>query len=393
MVVAQICTVPETFRFFGGFFRILASPDVRVVIAAGGNVKTLAALACEEGVEYHALRLSRDATLGGILGEALDIWWWLCDLRPDIVHAHTPKAVLLATIGAALLGIRCRVVHLHGFPADTARGAKRWALLGADVLAIACAHHVFAVSYSIERKARRLAFQSEDRRICVLGYGSASGIDTEVRFSPERFDETLRNVERERLGVSGRGVVVCFIGRFTNDKGVDVLATAWRQVRLTHPDARLVLVGEADARSPASEHAIAALRAFDDVVFTGVVPDVERILAAVDIVVLPTLREGLPYVPLEAGSMAVPVVTSNIPECAEVILDGVTGTLVPCGSAESLAAAIGKYIVDKPLRAMHGDAARRRVQSRYSSRFVRAEIAKWYKKQLCALRYMQAGKV
>lgn len=385
LVVAQVCSIPETFRFFGGVFRQLTGPQVRLVLAAGGNRHVLAAFAEEERVEFKSLRLSRSASVSSSITEALEMWWWLHDIRPDVVHAHTPKAVLLATVGSALLGIRCRIVHFHGFPADTARGVKRMILLASDSLAIACAHHVIAVGVSIRRKAQQLAPLAKEDRVLILGNGSASGIDTEGRFSPGRFSPTARQLEREKLGIPANAVAVCFIGRFAQDKGIDVLAAAWGLVRRAHPDVWLVLVGIADGRAPAAEESLATLRQCGNVLFTGNVPDVERILAIVDMVVLPTLREGLPYVPLEASSMALPVIASNIPECAEVVVHGVTGTLVPPRSAEAVADAIGRYANDSQLRIAHGRAARQRVQTRFAAGYVRGEILKWFGSELAAL--------
>lgn len=379
LVVVNVCSVPETFHFFKGFFGLLSRPGVRVVLAAGGSREVLEAFATEERVAFRHLRLTRGARFWGSIVEAFDMWWWLHGVRPDVVHAHTPKAVLLATFGSALLGIRCRVVHLHGFPADTAGGAKRWALLGADALAMACAHHVIAVGDSIRRKAGRLVPFPAESHIRLLGHGSASGIDTEERFSPERFTTSMRLEEREKLGLPPDSVVICFIGRLAKDKGIDVLAAAWGLVRQSHLDARLVVVGAIDGRTPIAQESLAALRQRGNVVFTGNVPDVERILSVVDVVVLPTLREGLPYVPLEAGSMAVPVITSDIPECAEVVVDGVTGSLVPPRSAEALADAIGRYIRDSSLREAHGRSARQHIRIRFGQGFVRQEILRWYR--------------
>jgi lipopolysaccharide/colanic/teichoic acid biosynthesis glycosyltransferase len=80
-----------------------------------------------------------------------------------------------------------------------------------------------------------------------------------------------------------------------------------------------------------------------------------------DIVALPTYREGFPNVPLEAAGMELPVVATNVPGCIDAVADGRTGLLVPPRDAPALASAIRKYLNDSNLRLAHGKAGRERV--------------------------------
>lgn len=87
----------------------------------------------------------------------------------------------------------------------------------------------------------------------------------------------------------------------------------------------------------------------------------KTIYAMCDVVALPTHREGLPYVPLEAAAMAVPVVATNIPGCRDAVVDGITGTLVGVDDVEALASALKKYANNPTLRNAHGAAGRARI--------------------------------
>ena len=82
---------------------------------------------------------------------------------------------------------------------------------------------------------------------------------------------------------------------------------------------------------------------------------------AMDLVVLPTYREGFPNVPLEAAAMALPVVATNVPGCVDAVQDGVTGTLVPPRDPDALAEAIRGYLRDAERGRAHGRAGRERV--------------------------------
>jgi glycosyltransferase involved in cell wall biosynthesis len=89
--------------------------------------------------------------------------------------------------------------------------------------------------------------------------------------------------------------------------------------------------------------------------------DTPQLYAAMDLVVLPTYREGFPNVPLEAAAMGLPVVATRVGGCIDAIVDGETGTLVPVRDAATLAAAIRLYLGDADLRRRHGEAGRARV--------------------------------
>ena len=94
---------------------------------------------------------------------------------------------------------------------------------------------------------------------------------------------------------------------------------------------------------------------------TGYVPATPPLYAAMDILTLPTYREGFPNTPLEAAAMGLPVVATRIPGCVDAVQEGKTGILVPSGSAEALAGALRKYLGDPILRRTHGEAGRERV--------------------------------
>ncbi len=80
-----------------------------------------------------------------------------------------------------------------------------------------------------------------------------------------------------------------------------------------------------------------------------------------DVLVLPTYREGFPLVPLEASAMGLPVVATSIPGCVDAVVDGITGTLIPPYDATALAEAIRLYLLHPELRRQHGKAGRARV--------------------------------
>jgi glycosyltransferase involved in cell wall biosynthesis len=278
------------------------------------------------------------------------------------VHAHTPKGGLLGMISAAVTHVPVRIYHMRGLPYMTAKGRKRALLKMTERVSCALAHRVICVSHSI----RDVAIQDricQPKKIVVMGGGSGNGVDASGRFNPDRFDVDARGEARRALGI-GIGeddLVIGFVGRIVRDKGVEELATAWSSIRVSHPSARLVLVGPLEAQDPISNETLTTLVADRRVIMTGSVIDISPMYPLFDLVVLPTYREGFPNVPLEAAAMELPVVATLIPGCIDAVQDGVTGTLVPARDADALREAIGRYLDDPSLRQQHGKAGRERV--------------------------------
>jgi glycosyltransferase involved in cell wall biosynthesis len=105
---------------------------------------------------------------------------------------------------------------------------------------------------------------------------------------------------------------------------------------------------------------------------------VARYMSAMDIVVLPTLREGFPVVLLEAGAMALPRIASRVTGCVDAIRDGFDGTLVAARDSGALASAVLRYADDVVLRAAHGARARERIRADFSeAQVVAAQLERY----------------
>ena len=166
------------------------------------------------------------------------------------------------------------------------------------------------------------------------------------------------------------------------DKGIEELAQAWTQLQENHPEVRLVLVGPLEPQDPVSNVAVSLFENDPRVTITGWVDDTAKYYPLFDLVVLPTYREGLPNVPLEAAAMSKAVVATNIPGCTDAVEDGVTGTLVPVRDADALADAIQMYLDDPDLRRQHGKAGRERVLSDFRQEVIWESTYKEYRRLL-----------
>ena len=174
--------------------------------------------------------------------------------------------------------------------------------------------------------------------------------------------------------------VVVLAARLLSDKGVHEFVQAARLLKLRNSHARFVLVGTVDPANPASI-AQAELDAWLD---EGVVEcwghrsDMPQVMATARVVVLPSYREGLPKVLLEAAACGRAVVTTDVPGCRDAIDPGVTGLLVPVCNAVALADEL-EGLINDPVRCQAmGDAGRALAERAFDVRQVVAEHLRIY---------------
>jgi glycosyltransferase involved in cell wall biosynthesis len=197
------------------------------------------------------------------------------------------------------------------------------------------------------------------------------GIDLKA-FSPSAVPPERQAALRSELGLGSDDRVVLMVGRMLRHKGVLEFVEAARRVRVACPEAVFVLVGPSDegnpARIPSGE--IRVWETTGLVRYLGTREDVRELMAIADVVVLPTYREGLPRVLIEAAAMGRPIVATDIPGCREVVRNGVNGFLVPARDAVALAEAIGSLLKNPKLRAEFGAASRQLAEERFSDQRV-----------------------
>jgi lipopolysaccharide/colanic/teichoic acid biosynthesis glycosyltransferase/glycosyltransferase involved in cell wall biosynthesis len=300
-------------------------------------------------------------------------------LRPTIVDASTPKAGLLAGVAAWLAGVPCHIYTLRGLRLETTSGCKRGLLWAAEWISCRCAHHVVCVSPSLGALAIRLRLVARDRTI-VLHRGNG-GVDLE-RFSPADAHHHETACLRQSLGIPPNTPVIGFVGRIVKDKGICELIAAFRSLQGKHPDLRLLLVGEFEHGDPVEVETRRFIESSAAIIRPGFVADAAPYYRLMDVLALPTYREGFPAAPLEAQASRIPVVSTTATGAVDSVLDGETGFLVPVGDAAALAKAVATLLDDPDLRARMGQAARLRMERDFSSASIERAQVRMYQQLL-----------
>jgi glycosyltransferase involved in cell wall biosynthesis/ribosomal protein S18 acetylase RimI-like enzyme/O-antigen ligase len=361
--IAYISTVDLTLRF-------LLLGEMRQLRDDGFEVTSISAPGpWVEDIERHGIRhlpwrnAVRSWNIAADVRALLELRGILRREEFDIVHTHTPKAGVLGRVAARLADIPAVVNTVHGYyatPDD--RRPKQLAVLGAEWLAARCSDLELFVNEEDFRWAARVGVVPPERRVLVSG-----GVDLS-RFDPAAVPVKRRRAVRRELGVPDDAILIGTVGRIVAEKGYRELFEAARRVRSARPDVRFVVVGstetgKADAISDAEIET-----ASEDVIIAGWREDVREFLAALDVFVLPSWREGLPRSGIEAAAMGLPLVLTDIRGCREIVRDGVEGLLVPPRDPERLATAIERLAGDADLRAQMGGAARVRAVERFDER-------------------------
>ena len=363
-----ITTVPETLAaFFPSQLRALAQEgfEVHAVSSPGLDLVEIGKI---PGVTVHAIPMERKPHPVRDLVSLFRLFALMRKLRPHIVHTHTPKAGLLGMAAARAMGVPVRLYTVHGLPLLTRIGKWRKVLESAERASAALASKTYSVSASVRDLVVDLKL-CPSSKIDLLGDGSCAGVNL-TRFNPA----TLRSsgtAFREKLSIPSGALLLSYVGRLARDKGIEVLAEAWLIIAHQFPNIHLLLAGPVDHTDPVSESALAALRTHARVHMPGAQPPqaITSIYAATDIFVLPTFREGLSQVALEAGAMGVPIVSCRV-SGLDAVQHGITGLLVPPRDPIALAEAIARLASNPEFRDTVGRAAMGHIQARYSEQRV-----------------------
>jgi glycosyltransferase involved in cell wall biosynthesis len=347
-----------------------AGYDVQVATPPGPGEELIR----EAGLPFHPLHLRRGRR--GALHELrslLDLAVLFERLKPDLVHLATAKAVILGGMAARLTGVRA-VLHAvtglgHLFTPEASSPYMQ--ALRAGVL------QGYRVAF--RHPNCRVVFQNREDQDELARGGvcppSLARLIPGTGIDPNRFSPSP-----EPPGTP----IILFASRLVHSKGVRELAAAARLLKSLGKSARVVLVGDIDADNPApvDPQELAGWVREGLVEHWGRRDEMPEVFRQAHIVTLPTYREGLPRVLLEAGACGRALVAGDVEGCRAFVQDGVQGLLVPPRDPAALAAALARLLDDPALRARLGAAARARVLAEFTEEAVNGRFLDLYRELL-----------
>jgi glycosyltransferase involved in cell wall biosynthesis len=362
--LVRITTVPVSLKvLLKGQMKFMQEQgfEVTMVSSDGPEAKDLEK---QENCTHIVIPLSRKISPLQDLLSLIKLTRLLHHIQPDIVHTHTPKAGLIGMWAAFFARVPVRLHTIAGLPWMESKGPLRLLLRLIEKITALPAHQVYPNSFVLQRFLKQQGIAVN--KLKVLCNGSSNGIDCTYFNKSEELANSALDI-RSETGVIENAWVWIFVGRIVKDKGMGELLDAFQTLNRQFPDDRLWILGDEEPeldplekrhRNMLYEHVAIKNWHFQN--------DIRPFLAASQVLVFPSYREGFPNVPMQAGAMGCALILSDINGCNEIVTNGVDGLLVSPKSEKILLEAMLLLRNDPAKRDLFASAARKKIESGYS---------------------------
>ena len=327
--ICYVVTLPLTIRaFFIPQLKYLVDNgfDVTVICSNDDNLQE----ELGEEVRYLSVDMPRGISISGSITAVRKLIKIFRKEKFDLVQYSTPNAALYTSIASKAVGVKVRNYHLMGYRYLGAKGFSRNILKMIEKITCALSTNIECVSSSnLELGIKEKLFKQN--KATVVWNGSTGGIDL-TRFDISK-RKTWRAQIRRELGYSETDFLFGFVGRITRDKGVNELLEAFLNLK---SDSKLLLVGNKEGANTLNQILLKKAAQCSNIRFVESVADIERYYAALDVLVLPSYREGFGNVIIEAAAVGTPAIVTNIPGPIDAVGINVTALTVKVKDSKDL---------------------------------------------------------
>ncbi len=377
----RVTTVPISLKTLLKGQHSFMSTNGFEVIGISSQGSELRDVHIEENIPVVALEMTR--TISPIK-DLMSLWkfYTLCKKeKPAIVHSHTPKAGLVAMLGAKIAGVPIRLHTVAGMPLMEAKGIKRLVLDLVEKITYASATGVYPNSKKLYDFIIDEGYSSP-RKMKVIANGSSNGINTSF-FCKDQIFEEQKSLLRKNLNILPQDFVFIFVGRLVGDKGLNELVKAFTKIK--EHSVKLLLVGSLESElDPLHPETLQEIENNVNIIFAGFHKDVRPYFIISDALVFPSYREGFPNVVMQAGAMELPAIVSDINGCNEIIVEGKNGTIIPVKNVDAIKDAMEMMLIDKERYSYMKSNARNMITERYEQQIVWEALLTEYKSLLKA---------
>lgn len=326
--ICVVTTISDSIRaFFIPQLKYLAGQgfDVTVICSPDDNLQ--GELGSE--IKYIPVEIPRGISVVQSFTAVRKLLYIFKENKFDLIQYSTPNAGLYAAIAAKKAGCKLRNYHLMGLRYLGAKGIAKQILKLIEKSACKLSTSIECVSKSnLDLGIKEHLFKSD--KATVVWNGSTGGVDLK-RFNKDN-RENYRKEIRKQYNIDENDFVYGFVGRITRDKGVNEILGAFSKI----DNAKLMMVGAFENTDSLNQELYQDSKNSNRVIYTGNVNDIEKYFSAIDVLLLPSYREGFGNVVIEAAAMQTPSIVSNIPGPIDTVIAGKTGFLVEVKNEKSL---------------------------------------------------------
>ncbi len=375
--IIRTTTIPGSLNTFcHGLLKELQEQDGYEMVAVSSPGDALREIEEREGVRTVAIPMERHISPLKDLKSLLGLIRVFRREKPTMVHSMTPKAGLLSMMAAWFCRVPVRVHTFTGLVFPTATGLTQKILILTDRITCACATHIVPEGEGVKNDL--ISYRITKKPMKVLGHGNVRGIDL-AHYNPEQPEVQADAAKIRKPGI----FTFIFVGRLVRDKGINELVEAFERLNKEYPKTRLLLVGPQEPElDPLKPETIAKIDNNKNIEAVGQQSDVRPWLAASDVFVFPSYREGFPNVVIEAGAMCLPSIVTDINGSREIIIEGKNGAIIPPRDADALYMAMKSFLEYPDIRTKMATNARPLIASRYEQSYVRTCLKEYYKEIL-----------
>jgi glycosyltransferase involved in cell wall biosynthesis len=331
-----------------------------VWVALGGNGLLKDKLEKAGIYTFSVAALGRNISPGKDAGSFKEIWNIIRNKKPDVIHLHSPKAAGLGSLAGRLLRVKKIITTVHGWSFNESRPLYERAIIAfLSWVTMILSHTTVLLSEKEYSQALYFPWVKNKLTLIPLGMKPAAFI------SVDGAKQTLSKLIGMELGEYNRKTVIGTIAELHPNKGLPYLLNAMSLVAEQQPNVICVVIGDGEDKA-ALHMQIKELKLEKCVYLPGYLDNASEYLKAINIFVLPSVKEGLPYVILEAGSASLPVVATTVGGIPEIIEDMKSGILIQPRNARELSHALSFMIEHPEDRKKYGTALKERVATKFS---------------------------
>lgn len=361
-VLVRTTTIPGAMRgLLAGQLKFMSSYYDVIAVTSGGPIYDQ--MLKEQEVRGYAVPFTRKTfSIGSDIKAFFKVLRIFRKEKPFIVHSHNSKDALICMFAGWLCGVPHRLYTIAGLADQT--GMRGFLLDLAERVTFLFSTGIYPNSKNLMViYLKKGLFKASKAK--VLLNGSSNGIDLDYFCEDSISKEAVSSI-RNQCNCGENTTVFVFVGRVRGDKGVNELIQAFGRLTKESYNSRLLMVGKYEKEfDPLSPESTKEMETNNNVVYVGYQSDVRPYILAADALILPSYREGMPNVVMQAGALNRPCIVTNINGSNEIIIEGVNGNIVPRKDADALYQKMKDYCEDGGKVKEMGAAARDLIAQRY----------------------------